>query len=99
MDKTVNIFDLDANFYIRVTNLLDTKNVINVYDKTGNAFDDGFLNSPEGQSIIAQSRYTERFADLYRAMNYGNRQAAQNIYGYDLFGPPRQLTAGIYLNF
>jgi len=99
LDKTVNIFDLDANFYVRVTNLLDTKNVINVYDKTGNAFDDGFLNSPEGQDIIAQSRYTERFADLYRAMNYGNRQAAQNVYGFDLLGPPRQLIAGIYLNF
>lgn len=99
LDKTVNLLDLDVNFYVSVTNLLDTKNVINVYDKTGNAFNDGFLDSPEGQQIISGARYTERFADLYRAMNYGNRQAAQNVYGYDLFGPPRQLVAGIYLYY
>jgi hypothetical protein len=99
LDKTVDLFDLEVNFYVSVTNLLDTKNVINVYDKTGNAFNDGFLDSPEGQQIISGARYTERFADLYRAMNYGNRQAAQNVYGYDLFGPPRQLVAGIYLYY
>jgi hypothetical protein len=95
----VSLFDLDLNFYVLVQNLLDTKNVINVYDKTGNAFDDGFLNSPEGQDIIANSRYTERFADLYRAMNYENREAAFQLYGFDLFGEPRQLRVGVFINY
>ena len=99
IDKTVNLFDLDVNFYVSVTNLFDTKNVINVYDKTGNAFNDGFLDSPDGQQIIAGERYTERFADLYRALNYNNRQAAFNVYGFDLFGPPRQMYAGVFINF
>ena len=99
IDKTVNLFNFDFNFYVVVQNLLNTKNVINVYDKTGNAFNDGFLDSKDGQQIIAGSRYTERFADLYRAINYGNRQAAYSVYGYDLFGPPRQMRAGILVNF
>lgn len=99
IDKTVTIYNMDFNFYIYIQNLLDTKNVINVYDKTGNAFNDGFLDTPDGQQIIAGARYTERFADLYRALNYNNRQAAYNVYGYDLFGTPRQLRVGVLINY
>ncbi|MFA3784134.1 TonB-dependent receptor domain-containing protein [Melioribacteraceae bacterium 4301-Me] len=99
VDKTVSIFNLDVNFYVYVQNLLNTKNVINVYDFTGNAFDDGFLNSADGQQIISQSRYTERFADLYNALNLTNRQHILNVKGVDLFGTPRQLRVGAFINF
>lgn len=99
IDKTVNIADLDFNFYVYVSNLLDTKNVTNVYQKTGNAYDDGFLQSPSGEDIIAGERYTERFADLYRSLNLGNRQSAQFNYGYDLFSTPRQIRLGVKANF
>lgn len=99
IDKTVKIFNAKFNFYVYVQNLLNTKNVLNVYDKTGNAYNDGFLDSPDGQQIIAGARYTERFADLYRALNYNNRQAAFNVYGYDLFGAPRQFRFGVMINY
>ena len=99
IDKTVNLFNFDFNFYVSIQNLLNTKNVINVYDKTGNAYDDGFLNSPEGRDIIATPRYSERFADLYRAINYENREAASQVYGFDLFGEPRQMRLGVLVNF
>lgn len=99
IDKTVKIFNAKFNFYVYVQNLLNTKNVLNVYDKTGNAYNDGFLDSPDGQQIITGARYTERFADLYRALNYDNRQAAFNVYGYDLFGAPRQLRIGVLVNY
>ena len=99
VDKTVNIYDFDFNIYVQVYNLLNTKNAINVYDKTGNANDDGFLNTPDAKTLIANPRYTERFADLYRAISLDNRAAAYNVYGFDVFGPPRQLVAGISVNF
>ncbi len=99
IDKTVSIYNLDVNFYLAVQNLLDTKNVINVYEKTGNAYNDGFLNSPDGQQIIAGERYTQRFADLYQALNYDNRQASYQVYGTDLFGTPRQLRVGVLINY
>ncbi len=99
LDKTIEISSFDVNFYVAIENLLNTKNVLNVYDKTGNAYNDGFLESKDGQQIIAGSRYTERFADLYRAINYGNRQAANSVYGYDLFGTPRQMRFGVFVNF
>jgi len=99
LDKTVTFFNTEFNFYVYVQNLLNTKNVLNVYDKTGNAYNDGFLDTPDGQQIISGSRYTTRFADLYRALNYANRQAAFNVYGYDLFGAPRQLRIGVMVNY
>ncbi len=99
IDKTVNIYKFDLSFYVQVQNLLNTKNAINVYDKTGNATDDGFLSTTDAAGLIAQPRYTERFADLYRAISLGNRAAAFNVYGFDVWGPPRQLIAGVALNF
>jgi hypothetical protein len=99
VDKTVSIYNLDFNFYFYVQNLLDTKNVINVYQRTGNAYSDGFLNTTDAQQLIAQERYTQKFADLYQALNYGNRESALQVYGYDLFGPPRQLRVGVLINY
>ena len=99
IDKTVEIYKFDVNFYVYVRNLLNTRNVTNVYQKTGNAYNDGFLESPAGQQIISGSRYTERFADLYRSLNLGNREAAFTQYGYDLFSTPRQIRAGVSINF
>lgn len=99
VDKTVNIYKFDFNFYVQVYNLLNTKNAINVYDKTGSATDDGFLSTTDAQTLIANPRYTERFADLYKAISLNNRAAAFNVYGFDVFGPPRQLVAGVLVNF
>ena len=99
IDKTFKIDRLDFNIYVQVQNLLNTKNAINVYDKTGNAYDDGFLSTTDAQTLIAAQRYTERFADLYRAINLENRQAAFNVYGFDIFSVPRQLIAGVLINF
>jgi hypothetical protein len=99
ISKTVNIYKLDLSFYVRIQNLLNTKNSINVYDKTGNATDDGFLGTTDAAGLIAQPRFTERYADLYRAITLNNRAGAYNTYGFDVWGPPRQLIAGVALNF
>ncbi len=99
VDKTVSISNLDVNFYVYVSNLLNTKNVVNVYQKTGNAYSDGFLNTTAGQGIVAGERYTQRFADLYQAINYDNNEAALQVYGYTLFGQPRQLRVGVLINY
>lgn len=99
IDKTVNIYKFDFNFYVQVYNLLNTKNAINVYDKTGSATDDGFLSTTDAQTLLANPRYTERFADMYKAISLNNRAAAFNVYGFDVFGPPRQLIAGVLVNF
>jgi hypothetical protein len=93
IDKTVNIYDFDVNFYVYVQNLLNTKNVINVYDRTGNAYSDGFLESNTASGL------SQTFKDFYGALNTSNRQAALAVMGVDMFGTPRQLRAGVLINF
>ncbi len=43
---------LNLNIYLRVSNLLNRKNVLGVYTATGSPTDDGYLASAEGQSIV-----------------------------------------------
>lgn len=98
IDKTFSVFEVDFNLYLYIENLLNTKNVINVYDHTGNGYDDGFLSSPSAEGVIAGSRFTERFVDLYEAINLENRQHYLRQKGYDIFGQPRQLRLGVLIN-
>ena len=100
IDKTVQMFDkLDVNFYVIVNNVLNTQNVINVYNQTGNAYDDGFLGTADGQNLVQNPVYTSRFGDLYRVLNLANRESSLANLGLDNFGTPRQLRAGLLINF
>jgi hypothetical protein len=101
IDKTVDISDFEVNFYVYVQNLLNTQNVINVYDQTGNAYNDGFLASSDAAGLITPGNqiYGPRFADLYQALNLTNRENVFAAKGIDFFSAPRQLRAGIMLNF
>jgi outer membrane receptor protein involved in Fe transport len=107
IDKTVSIGGLfDVNFYVYVQNLLNTKNVYNVYSRTGNAEDDGFLTNPNLSSAIIANN-GPRYVDLYRAINLQNRQhywanqldPNNEFGGGDLFGPPRQVRFGLNINY
>ena len=55
IDKDVQLAKgLDLNIYLRVQNLLDARNVLNVYRFTGSADDDGFLASSDGFAFLQQ---------------------------------------------
>ena len=43
---------LNLNIYLRVANLLNRKNILGVYSATGSPYDDGYLATAEGQSIL-----------------------------------------------
>ncbi len=85
---------LQLELYANVLNLLNSKQVINVYPTTGTAFDDGWLKSAFAEPYKAIPNYTE----FYKAINLENRWAL----GYavagtgmtDLFGSPRQIRIG-----
>lgn len=98
LDKSVRLGPLSTNFYIYVQNLLDTKNVLNVYRRSGNADDDGYLNNPAlSSSVIASNG--QRYVDLYRAINLGLGQHYRTITGNDLWGNPRQIRFGLRLEY
>jgi len=86
-DKTFKITNkLMANVYLRVENLLNTKNVLGVYGYTGDPDDDGFLISEYGESKIknieAQGKPIEAFYDQYnwRLAAPGNYSRPRRIY-------------------
>ena len=88
-----------VTLFAYVSNLFDTKNVINVYSRTGNAYDDGFLSDPElSQQIVSANGQT--YVDLYRNINLENRQHYRNDFGgLDTFSEPQIVKMGVAVNF
>ncbi len=99
VDKTFNIKlakgkdPLGVNVYVRISNLLNTKNVLRVYPATGSPTDDGYLQSAIGlrelDKYIAEGRDIEAFQASYqwRLLNPDN---------YTL---PRRIFVGASFNF
>lgn len=77
------------NVYLQILNLFDARNVIGVYQYTGDPDDDGFLSSDLGAQQLQAALDQQAFIDLYRAsmMDPGN---------YSL---PRRTRIGVRLNF
>jgi len=96
VDKTVSIANIDFNLYVYVQNLLNTKNVTNVYYRTGNAYDDGWLSDPNASgNTLANPDYGETYRGLYQAINLENNQNQRRTNGFVNFGAPRQVRAGV----
>jgi hypothetical protein len=55
----------NLNIYLQVLNVLNAKNIVKVYKATGNASDDGYLASPQGQQSLASKNSAQSFTDLY----------------------------------
>ena len=99
IDKSFSITDkLRASVYLFVQNVLDTKNIINVFLRTGTASDDGFLTDPKlGGTLKAYQR--EEYEAMYRAINIDYYQGYQTAIGTNLYGPPRQIRFGVQLEY
>ena len=102
IDKTFRLFDaVNANVFIHVINLLDTRNVENVFLRTGTTDDDGYLSDPSlGAPLIAT--YGPRFAEVYRAIDIDYYETYQNAPSLNtvpfFYGPPRQVRLGMRLD-
>ena len=77
------------NVYIQVLNLLNSKNITNVYAATGNPDDDGYLSAPEWQREINSQIDPQSFIQMYELyVNSG--------YNYSM---PRHIRLGLSINF
>ena len=98
VDKSFLIMDkLNATIFVNVINLLNTKNYINVFTRTGSATDDGYLTSPEGRQLTES--YGQDFVDLYKAINLDYGDGYSVATGNLLYGPPRQIRVGVRLEY
>jgi len=94
VDKTFMLGSINMSAFMYVENALDTKNVINVYSRTGNAYDDGFLTDPSLSSEIVAAQGAT-YQTLYENVNLANGQHYRNDFGRDLFGTPRTIRFGV----
>lgn len=84
-----NQTNMGLNVYLQVQNLLNTANIVSVYKYTGNADDDGYLSTPEGQADLVSQTDPEAFIDLYNVkLNDPNK-----------YTRPRTVRLGISLDF
>lgn len=82
--KTANL-----NVYVQVLNLFNTRNILNVYNFTGNAADDGYLTSSRALSTLALANSAAAFSDLYTIRM--NSPTNYNL--------PRQIRLGLMFEF
>jgi outer membrane receptor protein involved in Fe transport len=98
VDYKMSLGGVGVTLFAYVDNLFDTKNVINVYSRSGNAYDDGFLTDPALSSeIVAANGQT--YVDLYRNVNLENRQHYMTDFGFDVFATPQIVKMGVAVNF
>ncbi len=99
LDKTIYWSkQLKLTLFVRVNNLFNTKNVINVYPNTGSAEDDGYITKEEYYQHYVQN-YGPQYLDLYRAINIKNGQAYWELLGKQLYGHPRQIFLGLQFTY
>jgi len=98
VDKGFRFLSHQAQIFMYVQNLLNTRNVINVYQRTGTDQDDGFLTNPDLSSQIVEASGGQLYTEMYRAINLANRQHYWADQGGDIYGEPRQIRFGLKLS-
>tara|TARA_B100001250_G_scaffold6926_1_gene5867 strand:- start:874 stop:4650 length:3777 start_codon:yes stop_codon:yes gene_type:complete len=81
--------DLGMNIYMMIENLLNADNIVNVYRYTGNADDDGYLSSAEGEQYVSQQVNPAAFSDQYTL----------KVNSPDNYVRPRLIKLGMQVNF
>ena len=98
VDKTFTIASkMKLTLYARILNVLNKRNVLNVYPATGSDRDDGVVN----RSIYNnwKSQYGAAFDALYRSINLDNGGSYYSILGKDLWGHSRQIFIGLKISY
>jgi len=90
---------LSATVYAIVNNVFNRKNVINVYQLTGSAGDDGYISDPDRYETNANANGGQDYVDMYNAINIENGQAYWDWLNQELYGQPRQIFVGIKVSF
>jgi len=94
IDKSVNLFGFRTNIYVWVLNVLNTKNVEDVFIQTGST-DDGYLKTNDGKTRVDGYRltgeeYAQNYINVYNAVNNNNA---------DIYGAPRQIRLGVKIEY
>jgi len=89
IDVKIGKKEMVLNVYFEILNILNSKNILNVYRSTGNPDDDGYLAAAEYQAGIAAQVNEESFRTLYSIL-------VNSPYNYSL---PRRVRFGVVFGF
>ena len=94
VDRNFSLFNengrgVDLNVYLRVSNVLDRRNIISVYPATGSPSDDGFLVSPTGSTLVSNQLDQEAFVRSYQ----------YRVLNPNFFSLPRRFFLGASVSF
>jgi hypothetical protein len=81
---------LIMSVFFWIQNVMNARNVNSVYPFTGEAMNDGFINSPQGQLLAQNQIDAQSYIDLYKIM-----LASQT----GMLGAPRTVRLGVRINF
>ena len=95
LDKMFYFDRFNIKLYSTVLNLLNTRNIINVYETSGTDDDDGWLKHPLASQYVAIDGYDA----MYRATNLANGYGWYYATGTQLWGEPRQIRMGVSVEF
>lgn len=79
----------NLNIYLQVLNVLNTKNILQVYKATGNPGDDGYLTSTDHFNSLAGRNNPQSFTDLYTV----------KVNDPSYYSRPRVIRLGLLLDF
>ncbi len=105
LDKEINWGPFSTDVYIRVLNLLNTENILGVYQATGDAGSDGYLGSSMGAndarlydtdnlSYTTGADYTNKYSDRLNGVDVNVNGLSQRK-----FDAPREVRLGFILSF
>jgi hypothetical protein len=92
VSKVFSIGDMSLVLYANVLNVLNTKEVLNVFPNTGTPTDDGWLKASAAQ----QYKLIPLYEEFYRTINLENRWGIMS-YRSDVYSAPRQVRVGVRL--
>jgi hypothetical protein len=96
LDRTIALGALETNIYFYVQNLTNRENAVNVFARTGNPYNDGFLDNAALSSAIVQANGGPAYVALHRAINLnGNGTNYSRNTGLQLLGQPRTFRVGM----
>lgn len=111
IDKRINLGSVGLTLFARVTNLLNTRNVLNVYQATGSGDDDGFISDITYYGDFVElyggdidGNGVDDYIELYNAINIANDEAYRTEVGgandrLMLISAPRQVFIGFTVDF
>lgn len=85
--------DFNLNVYFYVVNLLDTKNIYEVFSSTNRPDDDGYLDYLNSLNLV-EKKLIQMYQLHQLELTYNPNGGQQTFYG-----PPRQIGFGIKLNY